>query len=158
VVDVDHCVPALDLAGLIARVVSEPAGPTPPVPLDIRIEAAIAAQEPSSMKTIDQLGKPSRFSCPDCGGELWEIVGGPLLRSRSHGGAACVAGAMHAAQTEQVERKLGELLRMHQDRSGFAYRPAEKERGLKKGGLSRQYEARARRYEQDAELIRELLR
>jgi len=65
---------------------------------------------------------------------------------------------MQAAQAEQIERKLWELLRAHQERSEFARRLAEHERSLQNEGLSRQFEARARRYEQDAELMRELLR
>ncbi len=157
-VDVDHCVAAADLGSLVARVVAEPAGPTPRIPWDIRIEAAIAAQEPNSMKTMDKLGKASRFTCPECGGELWEIVDGPLLRYRCHVGHAFSSDVMHAAQAEQIERKLWELLRRHQERSEFARRRAEHERSLHNEGLSRQFEARARRYEQDAELIRELLR
>jgi two-component system, chemotaxis family, protein-glutamate methylesterase/glutaminase len=41
--------------------------------LDIKLEAAIAAQELADMKADDMLGKPSRFICPECRGALWEI-------------------------------------------------------------------------------------
>ena len=110
------------------------------------------------MKTMDKLGKPSRFTCPECGGELWEIVDGSLLRYRCHVGHAYAADTMHAVQAEEIDRKLWELLRRHQERSEFARRCAAHERSLQNERLFRQFEARARRYEQDAELIRELLR
>jgi len=41
-VDIDYSLPAARPATLIARLVAEPAGPTPDAPLELRIEAATA--------------------------------------------------------------------------------------------------------------------
>ena len=43
--EVDHQVPAADLAALLVRLVAEPDEPSPEVPEDIRFEARMAAAE-----------------------------------------------------------------------------------------------------------------
>jgi hypothetical protein len=71
-----------------------PAAPTLEIPLSIRMEAAIAAQELADMQIDDMLGKPSHFTCPECHGALWEIEDGSLLRYRCHVGHAYTADAV----------------------------------------------------------------
>ena len=83
----------------------------PEIPLDIRIEAAIAAQELADMKIDDMLGTPSRFTCPECHGALWEIEDGSMLRFRCHVGHAFTADTVLASQGEEIDRLLGTLLR-----------------------------------------------
>lgn len=153
----DHCVPAGDIAALITRLASEPAGPSPAVPMEIRIEAAISAQELNTMKTLDKLGKRSPLTCPECGGELWEMRDETLLRYRCHVGHAYTSEAMELGQAQQMEHRLWQLLRLHKERSELMRSRAAHERDLQHTALARQFEQRARRYERDADLIRELL-
>jgi two-component system, chemotaxis family, protein-glutamate methylesterase/glutaminase len=157
-VDVDHCAPIAEMAALISRLTAQPAGPSPAVPLDLRVEAAIAAQEPRPMERLDKLGAVSRFTCPECGGDLWEITDGSLLRYRCHVGHAYNADVIEDAQSREMERQLWTLLRLHQERAEFARRQAAHYRALQNGRSAAGFEERVRRYEQDAELIRELLR
>src|SRR6185437_4468707 len=90
-VDIDHVAPAAEMAALLTRLAAEPAAPTPEIPMDIRLEAAIAAQELSGMKTEDELGTLAPFSCPECHGTLWEIADDPVLRYRCHVGHVLTA-------------------------------------------------------------------
>ena len=110
------------------------------------------------MKELDKLGKPSRMTCPECSGDLWEIKEGALLRYRCHVGHAYTSEAMDVGQAQQMEHRLWQLLRLHQERSELMRTRAEHERDLQHGELARQFAERAQRYEQDADLIRELLR
>ena len=104
--DIDHVAPAGALAALLARLAREPAGETPPIPLEIRLEAAIAAQELVGMEADEQLGRSSRFTCPECHGALWEIDDGALLRYRCHVGHAFTGDAVLQAQEVQAEEML----------------------------------------------------
>lgn len=156
-VNVDHCVPSAAMANLLARLAAAPAGPTPPIPLDVRLEAAIAAQELADMQTEDRLGTPSRFSCPECHGTLWEVAEGNLLRYRCHVGHAFTGDAMLAAQADEVDHLLSALLRSHQERADLARRMAEQERLENRHSLAAQFLARAREYERDAEVVQRLL-
>jgi two-component system chemotaxis response regulator CheB len=76
---IDHVVPASAIGELLGRLAREPPGPAHPVPFEIRLETAIAAQEVKGMAAEDELGRPSRFTCPECHGALWEIDDGSLL-------------------------------------------------------------------------------
>lgn len=157
-VQADHVCRAKDMAPLLAGLVRQPAGPTPDIPLDIRIEAAIAAQELLDMRADDMLGTPSRFTCPECHGALWEIEDGSMLRYRCHVGHAFAADTVLASQGEEIDRLLGTLLRSHQERAALAHRMAKHERANERHALAQHLEGRARDYEHDVEIMRRLLR
>jgi two-component system chemotaxis response regulator CheB len=157
-VDVDYVRSATEIAPLLLRLVREPAGPATDVPLDIKLETAIAAQELADMKADDVLGKPSRFTCPECHGALWEIEDGAMLRYRCHVGHAFSADAVLSAQGEETDKLLGTLQRSHQERAALARKMADRERARKRDNLADHLEKRARDYEEDALLVRELLR
>jgi two-component system chemotaxis response regulator CheB len=134
----------------------EPAGITPEIPVDIRLETAIANQEIGGMKTQEKLGNLSRFSCPECHGTLWEIEDGSMIRFRCHVGHAYTADTVLSSQAEEVERTLWTLLRSQQERAALARRMAAQER-LTNRGLARDLEVRAKDYEAAADLVRGLL-
>jgi two-component system chemotaxis response regulator CheB len=157
-VDVDHVVPTAGLAPLLGTLARQKAGPTPEIPLDIRLETAIAAQELADMRIDDMLGKPSRFTCPECHGALWEIEDGKMLRYRCHVGHAFTADAVLTSQTDEIDRLLGTLLRSHQERAALTRRMAEKERTDGRDMLATQLERRAIDFEGDVQLVKGLLR
>jgi two-component system chemotaxis response regulator CheB len=156
--DVDHVCAAADMAELLGRLVREPAGPSPEVPTDIRLEAAIAAQELADMRADDMLGKISRFTCPECHGALWEISDGSMLRFRCHVGHAFTADAVLSAQGEEIDKMLGTLQRSHQERAALARKMAKRERAEQRHALADHLEGRARGYDEDAQLVLGLIR
>ncbi|HYD06752.1 MAG TPA: chemotaxis protein CheB [Reyranella sp.] len=157
-VDIDFVRPVAEMPALLARLTREPAGPSPEVPVDIRLESAIAAMELADIKVDQMLGKISPFSCPECDGALWEIHDGSMLRYRCHVGHAFSADAVLAGQGEQIDRMLGTLQRAHQERAELARRMAAQERADQRHGLAQQLEKRAREYDNDATLVKELIR
>lgn len=157
-VEVDHTASARALGALLTRLTRETAGETPPIPLDIRLETAIAAQELSGMEAENQLGKLSRFTCPECHGMLWEIDEGSLLRYRCHVGHAYTAAAMLHAQTTSAEEMLWSLMRVHQERAALARRMAQEERARFREAAAEELQQRARGYDEDAAIVRGLLR
>lgn len=156
-VDIDHVCRMDEMVGLLGQLTRRPAGPTPEIPLDIRLETAIAAQELSDMRADDMLGTPSRFTCPECHGALWEIQDGSLLRYRCHVGHAFDAQSVLASQAEEIDRLLGTLLRSHQERAALARRMAEHERRNDHHSLADQLEGRASDYEDDVRILQELM-
>lgn len=157
-VDVDEVLAGPEIAARLSVLVRERAPPAPDAPFDVRLEAAIAAQELADMKIDDMLGKPSRFTCPECHGALWEIEDGPILRYRCHVGHAYSSEAMLASQTEEIDRLLGTLLRSHQERAALVHRMSVQERTQGREGLANQLSQRASDYDRDAQLMKELLR
>jgi two-component system chemotaxis response regulator CheB len=157
-VDVDHVAPIDRMAELLSRLARSPAGPTPEIPMDIRLEATIAAQELGSMEREERLGDLSPFTCPECNGALWEINDGSMLRYRCHVGHAFTAESVLSARAAELDRMLESLLRSHQERAALVRRMAKHERSLQNNSLATQFEARAAEYEHDAKVVSRLAR
>ncbi|CDX20045.1 CheB methylesterase [Mesorhizobium plurifarium] len=155
--EIDHCEPAAKLGGLLAKLAAEPAGETLPAPPAVRLEAAIAAQEHSTMKDADRLGQLSVFTCPECHGPLWEIEDGDMLRYRCHTGHAFTADAVMEAQAIEADEILWGLLRAHQQRAEFARRMAQREKAQNRATLASEFGKRAKEYEADAAVIERIL-
>jgi two-component system, chemotaxis family, protein-glutamate methylesterase/glutaminase len=156
-VDLDHCVEAAKLGELLVALAALPAGETPAVPLDIRLETFIAAQDIADMNTSEELGSLSRFTCPECRGPLWEIPDGCLLRYRCRVGHAFNADSVLAGQAAEVERLLWSFLRTNMERADLAWRVAGQERKADREDSAMQIERRAREYETNVTLARQLL-
>jgi two-component system, chemotaxis family, protein-glutamate methylesterase/glutaminase len=156
-VEIDHCAPVAELGGLLSRLAAEPAGETLPIPPGIRLEAAVAAQEHSTMTREDRLGELSMFVCPECHGPLWEIEDGDMLRYRCHTGHAFTFDAMLEAQSAEADQILWSLLRAHQQRAEFARRMAEREKSFNRLDLATRLQERSKEYKADAEVIERIL-
>jgi two-component system chemotaxis response regulator CheB len=155
--DADHIAALAEMPDLLDRLCRIPAAPTPEIPIDIRLETAIAAQDLSGMKTEETLGDLSPFSCPECQGSLWEIHDGSMLRYRCHIGHAYTAEAALAARDAEIDKILQQLLRSHQERAVLARRMAQEERGHQRHGLADQLDSRADEYDENAELMLRLV-
>lgn len=155
--DVDYVIPANEMGRLLVRLSRELAGVTLPASLDIRLEAAIAAQERSGMTTDDALGVLARFTCPECGGALLEIGHGSPLRYCRQVRHAFAADVMLAAQANMAEELMWSLMRSHEERAALARRIAQRNRARNRDSRAQQFEAKAQSYGEDAAIIRGLL-
>jgi two-component system chemotaxis response regulator CheB len=148
-VAVDYIAKTAGIADLLAGLAGEAAGQTPEIPIDVRIEAGIAAQEPGTMAKEEEIGTLSPFSCPECGGTLWEIADRNVHDF--------TAQSMLAAQADEVEQLVGGLLRSHEERAALARRMAEQQMEQNRPVLAAELMQRAREYEEDAEMVRRVL-
>lgn len=80
-----------------------------------------------------------------------------MLRYRCHAGHAFAAETVLSGYAEEIEKMAGSLLRSQQERAAFVRRMGEQERAHQREGLARQLESRAKEYEEDARLVRELI-
>jgi len=81
-----------------------------------------------------------------------------MLRFRCHVGHACAADVVLDAQVEENDRLMGTLLRSHQERAALAHRMADHERAQERHALADRLECRAREYDDDGEIMKELMR
>jgi two-component system chemotaxis response regulator CheB len=156
-VHVDHCVKLADLADLIARLAAAPAGRPPAIPEDIRLEAEIAERGDGTIETEQRLGRPSPFSCPDCGGVLWQIEDGALPRYRCHTGHGYTTAALAAGQSAKLEGALASALRGHRERAELFRRMAENAHAADGDTTERRLRERAEECERQAQLIVDFL-
>jgi two-component system chemotaxis response regulator CheB len=157
-VALDYVGGARDIGARLDGLVRQAAGETPEIPLDIRLEAAIAAQELGPMHPSEMPGKLAPFICPECQGSLWQMDDDAMLRYRCHTGHAFTADAMLAARGAEVDSLLERLLRSHQERAALARRMTEEARQHRRASLADMLEVRAKDYEDDVELVRQLAR
>jgi len=88
----------------------------------------MAAGEVNGIKAEERLGALTPLTCPECGGSLWEIDDGPVLRHRCHAGQAYDGHLLLAERSELVERALWSALRAPEDRAALLRRHAERAR------------------------------
>ena len=179
-VAVDYVVPANQVGPLLTRLVqnlpetSPMNQPEPPLAgspdetaarSDVQHQAESITQEVrvSLMEpdTSDVENKPdaapSVYSCPECGGVLWEVKSDSMLRFRCRTGHAYSADSLLAEQTSNLEDALWSALRAIEESGSLARRLAE--RAHKRGfGLSEaQFVRQAEDADQRASVIRDVL-
>ena len=126
-VDVDYVVPLALMAPLLDEITR---GTVPerhlPIPEDLKQEAAIAERVVGDTEAVSKLGHLVAHTCPDCGGNLWEMTEGRVLRFRCHTGHAFTAEALLHSSQQSLEETLWVALRMMEERknllSGMALR------------------------------------
>jgi len=100
---------------------------------------------------------PSKFVCPACGGSLWEVSEGGLIRYRCHTGHGFTPQTLLAAQNGNLERALWSAIRVLSERSAMhrqlAHRTAD--RGMSTS--AEKYQERAAQEEKHANVIRDML-
>jgi two-component system chemotaxis response regulator CheB len=162
-VAVDHVVSARELGPLLGRLahLPVPAGSilsSRKPPGELEREVGITAMDEELHAADERYGSPSRFSCPDCGGVLWDVTGEGPLHYKCEVGHAHSGATLAEAQTEAVEAALWSALRALEDKVALSRR---------RGGLaaSRGLDAFVERFaveeqaaEQHASAVRALLR
>ena len=112
------------------------------------------------MNTIENQDKPatpSVYGCPDCGGILWELEEGELLRFRCRVGHAFGADGLVAAQSERLDDALWSAFRALQENAALARRLAARARTNGHDSLAVSFDERARSAEARSEVIHGLL-
>lgn len=121
-VTVDHCVPAADMGGLLARLVAA---------MDRNAAPAAASREGPRMEGEYKLDRPVSLTCPECGGAVAETRADSLPYFICHIGHRFGADSMEEAQFEMLEQAFGVALRALNERAGLCRRLADaaRERG-----------------------------
>src|SRR5437660_3614276 len=120
-VNIDYCLSLSDIGPRLERLAHQQAGEEGayPVPEDMEEEVKYVEMnlDNAVFSTNERVGKPSAFSCPECGGVLWELRDQDLLRFRCRVGHAFSVESVEAAQVEQLEDALWTALKtLEEDR------------------------------------------
>jgi two-component system, chemotaxis family, protein-glutamate methylesterase/glutaminase len=158
-VAVDYRLPMAKIGPLLTRLAHTPVQTeqSPPPDEELRREIRIAAMETNALNEHDQIGKPSAYSCPECGGVLWETQNGNLLRFRCRTGHAFSPKSVLADQSEQLERALWAALKTLEEKVSLMRRLALQAQENERSWLARRYETQWRDAEEHATLLRSIL-
>ena len=158
-VEVDHVMPLSDMGSLLVQVAHEQAAEqrSIPIPEDMEMETKLAAMDMREGQDGEHVGIPSVFSCPECGGVLWEVHDGNLLRFRCRVGHAYSVDSVLAGQTEAVEEALWTALKTLEESASFSRRLAHDAHSGGKDRLAKRFGQRMQEAEKHAAVIRQVL-
>jgi len=112
-VHIDHRLPIAEIGLLVTQLIKEPVGDNKDTGLaqDLEIENRIAMNDHEAIRNIDNLGKLTHFTCPECHGLLRELRNGTFIRFRCRSGHANSAENLIAEQAQITENFLRAALR-----------------------------------------------
>jgi two-component system chemotaxis response regulator CheB len=157
---VDHVVPLAELAPLLVELVhnaieedtagAEAMDPIEQMPDNVDRDMARQARN-------ERRGDVSVFTCPECGGALWQVDEAGLIRFRCHVGHAYGGEILLAEQTEALEAALWTAVRTFREKSVLATQLAHQERAGGNAKAADRFEEQAGQSARFGELIQKLL-
>ena len=136
-VGADYSVPLAQMGALLEKLATRKVGVSRKPPADLVIEAKIAQRVVSDLASVGSLGSQVPFNCPDCGGVLWKMKHGGVLRYRCHTGHAFSSAVLLAAQSEKIEETLWVALRMFEERQNLISTMGSRQKDLPSSVLER---------------------
>ncbi|MBD1921364.1 chemotaxis protein CheB [Microcoleus sp. FACHB-831] len=158
-VDVDSILPITAIASRLISLTEEPVDgeEADPPSGDMQMEVDMAKFDIAAANKDKRPGKPSGFGCPDCGGALWELREGELIRFRCRTGHAYSADTLLAEQSEALETALWNAFRALEERATLSHRLLKRARDRQQILSAARYEDQAKDAELNAAIIRDLL-
>jgi len=159
-VAVDHCLPLAEIAPLLVRLAHTPAR-TPDasaVPAEMEQELRVTGLDLAAMTSDDHPGTPSAFSCPECGGVLWELHEGDLIRFRCRTGHAYNPESMLVSQSDTLEEALWVALKTLEESLSLSRRLGRQAREHGQSLVAERFEEREHDAAQRIAVLRQVLR
>jgi two-component system, chemotaxis family, protein-glutamate methylesterase/glutaminase len=157
-VAVDHILEVKDIAACIERLAYTPIEEEAVIEHnELDREEEIVAQDKAALEKGARSGSPSPFTCPDCGGVLWELNEGNLLRYRCHVGHAYSIESLAAEQSDSVEAALWAALRALEEKAALSRRMAFQAKQRNQPLSEAQFSSKAEEIELQAAAIRQLV-
>ena len=128
----------------------------PAVPNWIEVENRITSTD-SDMDDIEQIGKPSSLTCPECSGALWEVGHQAPIRYRCHTGHAFTAKVLETLQRDAVEDAIWGAVRALHEQERLFSKLSERERQSGKIERAAEYEAKATQVRGHSQTLREVV-
>ena len=125
-IEVDYCVPVTQIGAMITTIINTKKVVHTIIPADIIKEVELSEKGVGSIDEMKELGENSVFSCPDCGGVLFEIKNDVVTRYKCHTGHSYSVNDLLAEQYKNIESSLWVALRTLEERRKLLSQLAEK--------------------------------
>jgi two-component system chemotaxis response regulator CheB len=155
-VQADSVLPAAEIGPELARLVRQPVDENGESAMDEieRIGQAIR-QDFSEQVGNRRGGEPTVYTCPDCGGVLWQTESGAGFRC--HVGHAYGAEALLVQKSEELETALWASVRLLREKATLTRQTAVRSLAVGRPEMAARIEEQAKLDERHASAIRELL-
>lgn len=154
-VNVDYTVSLAELAPLLVRLVGTPAPDEADFPVwrELQYETSIAKMDEATMSSNEQPGSLVGFTCPECGGPLYELSDGQLVHYRCRVGHAFTSESVLAGQSEALEDALWSAYNTLRESAMVAERLAADARRLGRNHIARRMAERSAQQRKRAEVV-----
>lgn len=156
-VDVDHVLSAVQIAELIASLNAGPREGATTMARQKEPEPQNPAEETDVEEMEATFGPPSGMTCPDCGGALWELKNGELMRYRCHVGHQYTTDGLDAGQQHAVESALWSAVRVLEEHADLRKRMATRTQAAGMAAVASGFTDSALDSKRQADTIRQLL-
>ncbi len=152
----DYVLSAKDMPAVLAGLVRERLAQRKPT-MKAKPRRDVAEAGAHDIHHADRLGPPSPFTCPDCGGTLWQSQDGDLVQFQCHVGHRYSGDSLSSAQADALDTALWSALRALEESAELRRRMARhaEDRGMPL--IADSYHEQAIESEQRAATIRRLL-
>ena len=150
-VALDYVLPVSEMGAVLRRLAQGKARPKQDTELERRnamtenappaedaVEEDIAAQEQG-----ERDGMLTIYTCPECGGSLWQVNAGSLVRFRCHTGHVMSGVTLFTEQGENIEKSLWYAVRSLRDKARLARQLAHDARQRGSPHAAERFEAKA---------------
>ncbi len=161
-VKVDHVLPVEEMAGAVMELLMKTGArhrtASTAKKKKPRAEAP-SPEQPSShaLQSGAMKGSPAPFTCPDCGGSLWELKEHGLVRYRCHVGHGFTAESLLTGNDDKLEETLWSALRAIEELIELRNRMLERAKGQHLDMLSSSLEREIAELQERATTLRRLL-
>ena len=154
--EADHCVSLKKMGDAILQRTKNAKVKGVTAPEVVVLESKLSERAATSIEKVSQLGNKTIYSCPDCGGGLWQIDK-PSTHFRCHIGHSYTEKDLLYKQSESIEHTLWVSVRMMEERRLLLLKNAKSynEKGLKR--LSEEYAERVEQMQTHILKLKELL-
>ena len=129
-VEVDYCTTLQRIAIILQEKTKNGAFEKHDIPLHIQKEAEIAERVAIGIALTEELGGDrTAYSCPDCGGAIWEIKDGNVTRYRCYTGHMYTADEFLESKRRELENTFWVALRILEERRNLLMKMSEEEQG-----------------------------
>jgi two-component system chemotaxis response regulator CheB len=153
VVSVDAMAPLLNR--LVRQALSTKGGSSMTDPMD-KLPGTVHYDQDAQVHN-HKLGETSIFTCPECGGSLWQVDQKELIRFRCHVGHVYYGEQLWQGQAEALEAALWTAIRVFKDRAILSRQLAARERERGNPTAAERFDDQAVQGERYGKLIQDLL-
>ena len=155
--EVDYCVSLGEMGGALEDVLKNKVFDQVRVPPEVIAEAEIAEKMATGIETLQPLGENSLYTCPDCGGNLWDVQDEKIKRYRCFTGHAYSETDLAVKQSENIEATLWVALRMMEERKNLLKKMEQQtlDRGFQR--FAKEHKTKAEEIQHHIDQLRELL-
>jgi two-component system chemotaxis response regulator CheB len=158
-VKVDYILPLSSIAPVLVRLAHESVVEegAKAMPSENEMEPDVVELDGVALRERGHPGPASNFTCPDCGGTLFQLKQRKLLEFRCRTGHAFSGATLLALQSEVQEEALWAAIRSLEERGELMHQMATKALESNRNLSAQRFKALAQEAQQRADLIRQTL-